>query len=133
MGSEPLLSPGLGHRGGDGSACALSCLCWGSPGTWSLAWCPQGEAAGVMLCLSSEIASLTSPGQYNHGECALCLTAGELSFLLFLFLFAFITLASVQDKWILKKSMPVSCSSRKATSSAVNLMLKKTLRPSTDL
>ena len=89
--SGPVLSPGLGHCGGDRSACALSCLGWGSPGTWSLAWCPQGETVGVMLHLSSEVASQTSPGQYHQGEHVLSSTAGELSFLLFLFLFAFIT------------------------------------------
>lgn len=76
----------------------------------------------------------TSPGQYNQGEHVLCVTAGELFFLSLLFLFALITQASVQDKWIKKKkSMPVSCYSTKATSGAVDLTLKKTLRTSTDL
>lgn len=70
------------------------CGCCGAGA--ALGW--QGEA-GTRGPRSTD-AVPGSPGRYHQGEHALWLTAGEMFFHFFLFLFAFITLASVQDKWI---------------------------------
>jgi len=116
-----------------GTGVPAPCLAWAA--TRSLAWCPRGETAGVMLCLSSGMASQTSPGQCNQGEHVLHLTAGVISFLSFLFFICIYNPSKCSGQMDLKKkkSMPVSCYSGKATSSEVDLVLKKTLRTSTVL